>query len=136
MWVMPSLWQRPLHTAEVNCTPLSEVTTAGTPNLLTQPLRKASTQLGVVVLANGIASGHLVLRSTMVKRCVWPWLEAGRGPTMLMCTCENLFSGISMGWIEVCTYFWHISGNLCTVQQSVSQYSSTQTLLRLAASWP
>ncbi len=72
LWLIPSFWQRPLQTDEVNCTPLSEVTTAGTPNLLTQPLRKAFTQSAVVVPASGMASGHLVLLSTTVNKWVWP----------------------------------------------------------------
>jgi hypothetical protein len=30
------------------------------------------------VPASGMTSGHLVLLSTTVNRCVWPELEAGR----------------------------------------------------------
>jgi hypothetical protein len=56
------------HTAEENWTPLSEVRTAGTPNLLTQLLKKAAVQLAVEVLTKGTASAHLVLLSTMVRR--------------------------------------------------------------------
>ncbi len=72
------------HTTKENWTPLSEVRTAGTPNLLTQLLKKAAAQLAVEVLTKGTASAHLVLLSTMVSRWVQPPGEAGRGSTMLM----------------------------------------------------
>ena len=56
------------HTDKENWTPLSEVRTTGTPNLLTQLLKKAAAQLAVEVLTKGTASAHLVLLSTMVRR--------------------------------------------------------------------
>ncbi len=65
---MPRVAHSSPHTAEENWTPLSEVRTAGTPNLLTQLLKKAAAQLAVEVLTKGIASAHLVLLSTMVSR--------------------------------------------------------------------
>ena len=65
---MPRVVHSSPQTAEKNCTPLSEVSTAGTPNLLTQLLKKAAAQLEVEVLTKGTASAHLVLLSTMVRR--------------------------------------------------------------------
>ncbi len=100
---MPSVAHSSSQTAEENCTPLSEVSAAGTPNLLTQLLKKAAAQLVVEVLTRGTASAHLVLLSTMVCRCVQPPGEAGRGPTMSMCMRENRLTGSCIGWICVCT---------------------------------
>ncbi len=82
---MPRVEHSSSQTAEENCTPLSEVSTAGTPNLQTQLLKKAAVQLEVEMLTRGTASAHLVLLSTMVSRWVQPPGEAGRGPTMSMC---------------------------------------------------
>ena len=42
----------------------------------------------------GIASGHLVKRSTHVRRYVLPF-EGGRGPTRSMWTWSNLASGVA-----------------------------------------
>ena len=65
---MPRVEHSYSQTAEENCTPLSEVSAAGTPNLLTQLLKKAAAQVVVEVLTSGTASAHLVLLSTMVSR--------------------------------------------------------------------
>jgi hypothetical protein len=64
----PSCFIKAAHTAEENCTPLSEVKEAGTPNLETQPLTNASAQSAVVVARSGQASAHLVDLSTAVNR--------------------------------------------------------------------
>ncbi len=47
---MPRVKHSSPQTAEENCTLLSEVRTAGTPNLLTQLLKKAAAQLEVEVV--------------------------------------------------------------------------------------
>jgi hypothetical protein len=65
---MPSLAHTPAHTAEVNCVPLSDVTLAGTPNLHTQLLMRASTMTSVSMLARGMASNHLLVRSMKKKK--------------------------------------------------------------------
>jgi hypothetical protein len=57
--------QRAAHNSEVNCSPLSIVTTSGAPNLETQPVMKASAQLWASVFFSGIISGHLVDLSTI-----------------------------------------------------------------------
>jgi hypothetical protein len=44
---MPRVEHSSPQTAEENCTPQSEVSVAGTPNLLTQLLKKAAAQLDV-----------------------------------------------------------------------------------------
>jgi hypothetical protein len=90
---MPRVEHSSSQTAEENCTPLSEVSAAGTPNLLTQLLKKAAAQLVVEVLTSGTASAHLVLLSTMVSRWVQPPGEAGRGPTM-----SNVHVGEPLDW--------------------------------------
>ena len=59
---------RAAQTAKVNCAPLSEVITAGTPNLATQWWSKARAQAMAVVEVKGMASGHLVDLSTTVNR--------------------------------------------------------------------
>jgi len=70
---MLSRLHRPAHRADVNWAPLSDVMGAGTPNRDTQP--------AVVVMdQRGMASGHLEVRSIIMKRQVWP-PEGGSGPT-------------------------------------------------------
>ena len=53
---------------------------------------RACTHSGVVMPRSGIASGQRVLRSIIVRRYVKPE-EKGKGPTISMFMCENLFSG-------------------------------------------
>jgi hypothetical protein len=68
VWVMFRSWQSEAHKAEVNCAPLSEVMTEGTPNLAIQPVKRACAQSAAVMEARGIASGHLVVLSMTVNR--------------------------------------------------------------------
>ena len=71
------------HIAEVNCGPLSDVISKGTPNLEIHVLIRALAYSVVVVSRRGIASGQGVVLSIMVRRCVKP--EDGvRGPTILI----------------------------------------------------
>jgi hypothetical protein len=51
---------------EVNCVPLSEMITAGTPNLATQATMRVSAQVAVTMSHTGAASIHLVDLSIMV----------------------------------------------------------------------
>ncbi len=60
------------QSAEVNCVPLSEVMVCGTPNLVIQVEQKTSAQAEAVMEDRGMASAHRVVRSTMVKMCVFP----------------------------------------------------------------
>ena len=62
-----------LPTAEVNCVPLSVVIASGMPNMEIHPCRKASTTLSVVMSFIGMAAGHRVKRSTIVRRCLKPF---------------------------------------------------------------
>ena len=78
---MPNLLQSTCQTAEVNCTPLSVVMTAGTPNLEIQLATRASAQAVAVVKDMGITSIHLVVLLTMVSTWVKPSALAVRGPT-------------------------------------------------------
>ena len=68
------------HSSEVNCEPLSEVIEQGTPNLATQLWINARATVFVSMFLIGMASGHRVKRSTMVRRYVYSW-DSGRGPT-------------------------------------------------------
>ena len=77
----------------MNCTPLSVVMSAGTPNLATQEEMKASMQLAEEVSDRGMASNQRVERSTMVSRWLWPEVEDGRGPTRSRWTCAKRRSG-------------------------------------------
>ncbi len=50
--------------------------------------QNASAQAEAVMEDRGTASAHPVVRSTMVKMCVFP-CEGGSGPTMSTCTWEK-----------------------------------------------
>jgi hypothetical protein len=84
---------RCVQSAEVNFVPLSDVIVCGTPNLAIQVEQNASAQAEAVVEDRGTASAQRVVRSTMVKMCVFP---CGNGPTMSTCTWEKRRSGIGM----------------------------------------
>ena len=53
---------------DINCDPLSEVMTEGIPNRGIQYLNMAPAHSVAVIDLMGIASGHLEVLSTMVKR--------------------------------------------------------------------
>jgi hypothetical protein len=80
--------QRAAQTAEVNWGPLSLVIAAGSPKHCTQPEKRAAAQSAAEVAETGTASGHLVVLSTIVNKCVQP-LELGKGPTKSMCRCAK-----------------------------------------------
>ena len=65
---MFSRLHRPPHKADVNWAPLSDVMVAGTPNRDTQPAKRALAQLAAAMDDSGMASGHLEVRSIIVKR--------------------------------------------------------------------
>ena len=65
----------------VNCAPRSQMMKAGTPNLLTQHLTKASVTVAALMSATGIISTHLEFLSTVVNRYLAP-PDAGSGPTI------------------------------------------------------
>ncbi len=68
MCVIDSKEHRACHREDVNCAPLSEVMYAGTPNLWIQPVNNAVAQSAAEIPEIGMASGHLVVLSTTVKR--------------------------------------------------------------------
>ena len=70
---------------EVNWAPLSLVIWSGTPKRDTQLYNNAAHRDGVEVSERGMASGHLLNRSTIVNRWVQP-REKGNGPTRSICT--------------------------------------------------
>jgi hypothetical protein len=76
------------HKADVNWAPLSDVMVAGTPNLETQPVKRALAQLAAVMEGSRIASGHRDVLSITVNRYVWP-RENGRGPTRSTWMCAK-----------------------------------------------
>ena len=62
---MPNNCEINAQICDVNCNPLSDDMSIGTPKLEIQCVTNALAQVGVVVFERGIASGHLVKRSTM-----------------------------------------------------------------------
>lgn len=58
------------HNLDVNWEPLSVVRSKGIPKRAIQWKTKALAHVSVSVLFSGIASGHLVKRSTIVRRWV------------------------------------------------------------------
>ena len=70
--------QSSVHISDVNCVPLSEVKTAGTPKLDIQLWSRAFTQSVVLVAERGMASDHLVDQSMTVRRCVYPFDDRSR----------------------------------------------------------
>jgi hypothetical protein len=91
---MPNRLLSESHTEEVNWLPLSEVICCGTPNLATQPLTKAVAQDSAEVERRGMASAYLVDLSRIVRRCVSPLLEDGRGPTKSIWRWLNRWMGL------------------------------------------
>jgi hypothetical protein len=65
---IPRTEQTPFQIEDVNWEPLSDVRTAGTPNLDIQVEMKARTQDSAEIEDNGTTSGHLVVLSIMVRR--------------------------------------------------------------------
>jgi hypothetical protein len=65
---MLSRLHRPAHRADVNWAPLSDVMVAGTPNRDTQPAKRVLAQSAAAMDDSGMASGHLEVRSIIVKR--------------------------------------------------------------------
>ena len=92
------------HISDVNWAPLSDVMCNGTPNLAMQLNSKALAHVSVPVSVMGIASGHLVSRSTIVKWYRNP-CDSGSGPTMSTFMCskrekrdlKNLLRGSDVG---------------------------------------
>jgi hypothetical protein len=64
--LIPNLVITAPHSAEENCTPLSEVMLVGTPNLAIQPATKPAAQSAAVVTLSGKASAYRVEQSTTV----------------------------------------------------------------------
>ena len=67
----------------------------GTPKREIQWMMRGLAQLEVAVEAMGMASGHLVVRSTMVNRYSAP-AEGGKGPTRSTWRWLNLLAGKEM----------------------------------------
>jgi hypothetical protein len=65
---IPRIEQTPVQIEDVNWEPLSDVITAGTPNLEIQVEIRARAQDSAVMEVKGTASGHLVVLSIMVNR--------------------------------------------------------------------
>jgi hypothetical protein len=67
---MLSVRHKQLHTPDMNCVPLSVVTLAGTPKHAIHPEVKASAHSTPEIERSGTTSGHLVVLSMIVSRCV------------------------------------------------------------------
>jgi hypothetical protein len=65
---MSRILQSEVHRLEVNCAPLSDVMTEGTPNRWIHPEKSAAAQSAAAMLLSGMASGQRVVLSTIVKR--------------------------------------------------------------------
>jgi hypothetical protein len=65
---MLSSLQRADQRVDVNCGPLSLVMVEGRPNPCIQPAKRSAAQSAADVEERGIASGHLVVLSIIVKR--------------------------------------------------------------------
>ena len=76
----------------LNCLPLSEIISAGTPNLAIQCWRRADAQVEAWASGRGTTSGYLVKRSMMVNGYVMPWLWR-RDPTRSTWRLQNLSDG-------------------------------------------
>ncbi len=66
-WMLSRL-HRPAHRVDVNWAPLSDMMVSGIPNCDTQPAKRALAQSAAVMDESGMASGHLEVRSIIVKR--------------------------------------------------------------------
>jgi hypothetical protein len=64
MTFVPILWQNSLKRSELNCLPLSTVSSLGTPNLHMIFCQKNFLTASEVMLTRGLASIHLVKYST------------------------------------------------------------------------
>ena len=106
-WMLYHKERAELHpdVSVVNCIPLSEVKTAGTPKCVIQWWSRAFTESLVFLAERGMASAHLVDRSMTGKRCVYPFDE-GSEPTRSIWLWENRSLGIGIGWISALVCLW------------------------------
>ena len=65
---IPKVFMRSFHAEPVNCAPRSVTTSSGIPKRETQPRRKERQQETAEMSLRGNASGHLLKRSTTVRR--------------------------------------------------------------------
>ena len=75
--LIPQILVNCWKTSELNCDPRSEVMVAGTPKVCIHPKVSPSTTLCAEMSTSGTATGHLVKRSTIVRRYLNPF-ERGR----------------------------------------------------------
>ena len=69
-------WDKVAHSSEVNCEPLPDVSSVGTPRRAIQCKARAFTHVVVCASTSGIASGHLMNLSTTVNSYrVLQWWE-------------------------------------------------------------
>ena len=107
MWcvLIPRCSLSTFQISDVNWAPLSDVRCNGTPNLAIQFNNKALAHVSVKVSVMGIASGHLVKRSTIVKRYRNP-CDSGSGPTMSTFMCSKRDRGTSKISCGALTWVW------------------------------
>ena len=92
--------------AETNWGPRSEVRWAGTPKREIQWVMRASAQSEAVMEVMGMASGHLVVRSTTVNKYSAP-AEGGKGPTRSTWRWLHLLAGTGMACTGV--FEWRVT---------------------------
>ena len=74
--LMPSSLCSSAHSSDVNCGPLSEIRSAGTPKRANHCLMKAFATVSVLASGSGMASGHRVNLSMTVKTVSYTHLRA------------------------------------------------------------
>jgi hypothetical protein len=85
-----SFLQRMLQTWEVNCAPLSEVITPGTPNLATKAAMSVSAQVAAAMCPSWVDLPIMVMYDH-------PSVDVGSGPTRSTCTWLKRRLGTGMG---------------------------------------
>ena len=83
---------RRLNRSASNCRPWSVVILAGVPYRVIHSLYRHLAIVSAVMSGTGMASGHLVNQSMMVRQYLYSF-DGGSGPTMWMCS--NRLVGLS-----------------------------------------
>ena len=86
------------------------------------------------MLRIGIASGHLVHRSTTVRRWLWPAADTGNGPTRSTWTCANrtVGRGIWCTAVDSCTVTFPLAQEVHSLHHSATSDASPVHTKRLA----
>jgi hypothetical protein len=142
-WSTPSRLHMFVHSAEQNWQPWSDVITLGTPNLATQPVKRASTQAAVSIDRSGIASSQRVDLSIMVNKYTYPSAEVGSGPTRSTWMCVKRTAGTGIGCTAaggclVTLALWHAVHSLhqALISEDIPRHTNLLVINRLVALIP